>query len=500
MSVPKVSRSARQRGALLALILLCTAMGAALGGGLYEGIVVNPMWSQDPPRSFALIQPDTGVPLQSFWIPIHAAITVGLLLALVLSWPDRGVRRVLLVGLAAYVVMRAWSFAYFIPEMLAFQEVPVGAGPDPELAARVDRWVGLTWLRLPLDLIAWASFLAALRRSPGSPPLQRFAPAALVIAAVIGTASCSCSPPFRDCAEIEPELLATLPDRLSATGLYADITAGALAEDVYPFTPRFELWSDSADKRRWIYLPPGTTIDTREQDSWVFPAGTKLWKEFVRDGTRVETRLLFKHGPEPEAWTPVAYLWDGDDAWIATGGAANAAGTAHDVPSAAQCRGCHGGIRSGVLGFSAVQLPVTGAAGGLDLATLASRGWLTAPPPDNALPGDATAQAALGYLHANCGHCHNQDRPPRNGPRCFDPERDFDFLLRTAELERLEFTATYRTAVGRVIDPGNGGGSSIVVRMRSRDPWWGMPALGTEDVDTEGVELVKRWIDSLPPE
>lgn len=498
MSVPK---STRRRAALAALVVLLTAMGAALGGGLYEGLVVNPVWSQDPPRSFTLIQPDTGVPLQTFWIPIHAAITVGLLLALILTWRERGVRRVLLVGLAAYVVMRAWSFAYFIPEMLAFQEVPVGAGPGPELAARVDRWVGLTWLRLPLDLIAWACFLIALRRTAGPSPLRRLAPAALALAAVIGTTSCSCTPPFRDCAEIDPELLAALPDRLSATGLYADLPAGTLADGVYPFTPRFELWSDGAGKRRWIYLPPGTAIDSSDPDGWVFPAGTKLWKEFVRDGIRVETRLLLKHGPEPQAWTPVAYLWDGDDAWIAPDGAGDAGDTPHDVPSAAQCRGCHGGTRSGVLGFSAMQLPITGEPGELDLESIASRGWLTAPPPaDNTVPGDATAQAALGYLHANCGHCHNQDRPPRDGARCFDPERDFDFLLRTGELDRVESTATHRTAVGGVIEPGNGDGSSIVVRMRSRDPWWGMPALGTEDVDTEGVTLVRRWIDSLPPE
>ena len=31
------------------------------------------------------------------------------------------------------------------------------------------------------------------------------------------------------------------------------------------------------------------------------------------------------------------------------------------------------------------------------------------------IPGDAVAQAALGYLHANCGNCHNasEDRVPQ---------------------------------------------------------------------------------------
>ena len=45
------------------LILLCYALGAALGDGLYESIVLVPLWSKSPPASFAIIQPGTGVPL-----------------------------------------------------------------------------------------------------------------------------------------------------------------------------------------------------------------------------------------------------------------------------------------------------------------------------------------------------------------------------------------------------------------------------------------------------
>lgn len=104
------------------LILLCYAMGAALGGGLYESIVLVPLWSKSPPASFAIIQPGTGVPLQSFWIPVHVAITLFMVAAIAFTWRDRRVRRWLLAGAASYVVMRAWSAVFFIPEMLAFQQ------------------------------------------------------------------------------------------------------------------------------------------------------------------------------------------------------------------------------------------------------------------------------------------------------------------------------------------------------------------------------------------
>ena len=119
------------------LILLCFSMAAAIGGGLYEHIVLTPLWRKSPPASFAILQPGTGVPLQRFWIPVHAAITLFVVLALVLTWRDPSVRRLLLIGLGSYFVMRVWSGLYFIPEMLAFQKIPPDAAPSVGLNARV---------------------------------------------------------------------------------------------------------------------------------------------------------------------------------------------------------------------------------------------------------------------------------------------------------------------------------------------------------------------------
>jgi hypothetical protein len=267
---------------------------------------------------------------------------------------------------------------------------------------------------------------------------------------------------------------------------------------VWPFAPRFELWSDGAEKRRWIYLPPGTQIDSSDPDAWIFPPGTKLWKEFTRDGVRVETRLLFKHGSEASAWTLVPYVWGGDgDAWQTPEGLTNALATRHEVPSASQCTGCHGGTRSAVLGFSAVQLPWFGEGGAVGLADLVGRGRLTDAVIRTEIPGDATTRAALGYLHVNCSHCHNQQRPDRSEPCCFNPQSPIDFSLRTRELDEPASTATYRTAIGEVFLPGYSGDSNAMQRVRSRDPWWGMPALGTEQIDHEGVQLLERWIGAL---
>jgi hypothetical protein len=144
------------------LILLCFSMAGAIGGGLYEHIVLTPMWSKSPPASFASIQPGTGVPLQKFWIPVHAAITIFVILSLALTWRDIQVRGLLLIGLGSYVVMRVWSGLFFIREMLAFQKVPINSAPSPELSARVARWTFWSWFREPLDIISFLCFLLAL--------------------------------------------------------------------------------------------------------------------------------------------------------------------------------------------------------------------------------------------------------------------------------------------------------------------------------------------------
>ena len=144
------------------LILLCFSMAGAFGGGLYEHIVLTPIWSASPPSSFSIIQRGTGVPLQRFWIPVHTAITIFIVLTLFLTWNDVTVRRLLLIGVASYMIMRVWSALFFIREMLAFQKIPPNSAPSAELSARVARWIYWTWFREPLDIISFLCSLLAL--------------------------------------------------------------------------------------------------------------------------------------------------------------------------------------------------------------------------------------------------------------------------------------------------------------------------------------------------
>jgi mono/diheme cytochrome c family protein len=320
----------------------------------------------------------------------------------------------------------------------------------------------------------------------------------IAIALALALSGCSGCASYRRCNAPPPVALAALPARLSETGLFADAGGVALGATVRAYEPAFALWSDGAQKRRWIFLPEGTTIDTSDPDDWSFPMGTKLWKEFSVAGRRIETRLLVKHGPTDRDWAGAAYVWDAEqrDATLTPAGLEDADGHRYDVPSATDCAGCHGGRRSHVLGFSAVQLAKSGLP--VTLENLIDEGRLSRPPARMpAIPGDDSQQRALGYLHANCGHCHNRARPPREGARCYDPERRLDFWLPSDPAANALGMPAVTTSVPRFVTPGEPDDSRLIELMARRGRLLHMPPLASQRVDPDGVRLVRAWVQSL---
>ncbi|HEU5060958.1 MAG TPA: hypothetical protein VFU21_30720, partial [Kofleriaceae bacterium] len=153
--------------------------------------------------------------------------------------------------------------------------------------------------------------------------------------------------------------LAGPPATLRATGLYADWDERRVADGNLPYAPQYPLWSDGARKRRWIRIPSGAAIDAARPDAWVFPVGTRLWKEFSLGGRRVETRYMERTA---SGWVFASYAWSADqrEAVLAPAGglaavAEIAPGVAHAIPGQGECRACHDAA-SPVLGFSALQL------------------------------------------------------------------------------------------------------------------------------------------------
>jgi hypothetical protein len=138
----------------LAIGLAASLSLISIGGGLYEFSVVDPFWPKRPD----LIQPDRGgLSRRRFWIPAHVAFELVLIVSLILTWSQPGIRFWLLVGLASHAIMRIWSAFDFIPKALAFER----ADPASMDAAAARRWTRRTMLRLPLDLMTAFAMLAA---------------------------------------------------------------------------------------------------------------------------------------------------------------------------------------------------------------------------------------------------------------------------------------------------------------------------------------------------
>jgi hypothetical protein len=313
-----------------------------------------------------------------------------------------------------------------------------------------------------------------------------------------------------------------LPARLSDTGLYADGSTSQLRPGVRAFSPQYPLWSDGAEKRRWIYLPPGSSIDAAQPDAWNFPPGTKLWKEFSH-GRAIETRYI-ERGADGD-WRFASYVWnaEGTDAVLAPASgirsmAAPAAPAGrYGIPAEDDCRACHEGAPVPVLGFSALQLSpdrdrnaphAESVAVEVNLRSLAAEGLLRNLPPDLLIhaprvdAANPVERAALGYLHGNCGHCHNDDGPlavldMTLAQRVGGQSPASDAVRRSIVGVRGQVRTAGAAEGAARIAPGETSSSVVAMRMHSRNPSQQMPPLGTEVVDVVAMSLIARWIESL---
>ena len=319
------------------------------------------------------------------------------------------------------------------------------------------------------------------------------------------------APPALDCTTAQEH-----PEKLGCTGLYSDWASKTISPTARLFKPGFELWSDGAVKSRWIELPPGTVIDVSDPNGWLFPVGTKVWKEFRLDTTTgprpIETRLLWKRA---DGWLRTTYVWsvDGSEANEVSEGVTDVPGTdGYDIPARTLCLQCHAGRVDNLLGFEAVSLAAPEAVG-LTYGELQRLGLLsstngkhTLPAAQLQVPGSQVERAGLGVLHANCGiSCHN---PIGSGGR-FDARLEIgedgtlgDVLDTRAVRTMVNEISSYRppgTPTGglfyrlRPLDPTN---STALERMGKRGTNQ-MPPIATGKLDPAGVAAVTAWINAM---
>jgi uncharacterized repeat protein (TIGR03806 family) len=310
-------------------------------------------------------------------------------------------------------------------------------------------------------------------------------------------------------ARAVPQGPGELPPRLSDSGCFDPADATRPLPALLPYTVNAPLWSDGADKERWLALPDGARIRVLADGDLELPPGSLLIKTFRVGGRRVETRFFARH-PAGD-WSGYSYEWNeaGTDATLlAEDGALRMLdGRAYRFPTRAECKQCHTDAAGGSLGLEIAQLnAVTQPAGGVARNQLGAwaaldlfEGGLGATPDrlaafpdphDGAAPLEARARA---YLHANCAGCH---RPEVDMSGTVDL-RFTTPLAQTKSCDQRPTKGTQGFGVEvRILAPGNPDLSMIVLRMRLEGAGR-MPEVGTLAVDEQGARLVADWIRSL---
>ncbi|MGO8997303.1 MAG: hypothetical protein ACLQVI_28645 [Polyangiaceae bacterium] len=310
-----------------------------------------------------------------------------------------------------------------------------------------------------------------------------------------------------------------LPTDLACTGLYSDWATKTVTTGILPYTPGYLLWSDGANKTRYLYLPPGTQIDTSDMDNWVFPVGTKIWKQFSLGPQRIETRLFAKVSAGTGGWVWTTYRWSADGETSATlldNGETNVNGTSYEIPSHGACLQCHGGRPDMVMGLEGITLGASTAVG-VTLSTLIAQSAFTINPPASIeIPEDSSgnARASLGWLHINCGvPCHNSNSTALAQGTGLFLKTSVAQLIAGGGATTVPELTPYVTAVNVVpkmqpfasegflrIDPGHPTNSLVPTLDGARNnpniPQ--MPPIVSHIVDTTDVANLNNWITTMP--
>jgi parallel beta-helix repeat protein len=321
--------------------------------------------------------------------------------------------------------------------------------------------------------------------------------------------------------------LADCPN-LSDYRLFADASnplANANGGVIYDLnTP---LFTDYANKYRFVFVPEGARAAYRATDVFDFPVGTIIAKTFtiqadlrLDDSAQdiIETRLLIRRR---DGWTALPYIWNSDksDAVLTkTGGTQPVSWIDKDglprftdyvIPNTNNCANCHGEDKLIPIGPTARSLNKafaydSGVANQLDHWTAVN--ILSGAPDDTAaIPSiplweDTSANLndrARGYLDVNCAHCHSPGGAGDTSGLFLDYFRPFGPSVGACKPP----VAAGGGSGGLLYDivPGNSTESIMVYRMASNELEVRMPEIGRSIVHPEGVQLIADWIDAMAP-
>lgn len=314
---------------------------------------------------------------------------------------------------------------------------------------------------------------------------------------------------------------------LSEYGFFSGpLAAQVPAKGIMPYQLNTPLFSDYAEKLRFLQLPPDSVVTYDSVNVMHIPVGSTLIKTFYypfdmrhpEKGRRLMETRLFVH--EAAGWKAWTYIWNDEqtEAVLEVAGDRKPVSFTNNngrkvsfdyiIPNQNQCKGCHN--TNEVLtpiGPTARQLNgnfpyasgtenqlqhwiKAGMLKGLDQANQAPR----IPVWDDPKTGTLAARARA-WLEINCAHCHKPDGPAKNSGLFLDIHENDPTKIGIHKTP----VAAGRGASNLQFDivPGHPEKSILIYRMESLDPGVMMPELSRKLTHKEGVELVKDWIKSL---
>ncbi|MDG1202351.1 MAG: SO2930 family diheme c-type cytochrome [SAR86 cluster bacterium] len=310
--------------------------------------------------------------------------------------------------------------------------------------------------------------------------------------------------------------------KLSDYGFFDDLNMQSPTDGVLPYQLITPLFSDYADKLRFVYIPTGGFAEYVPDKVFDFPEGSVLIKTFGYlnsheksnlDKQLLETRLLIK---KDNKWKNVSYVWNEEqnDAYLNIAGKTistqfiNENGDMQDVryrvPNINQCKECHQSGKSiQPIGPKARNLNSS-----LDyddgsmnqLLKWHEKGWIDKGMQFKTMEDWANESASLedrtrAYLDINCGHCHIDGGSADTTGLYLDFTEDrkihLGYFKKPIAAGRASNNLKYS------IVPGKPEKSILFYRMQSLDPGIMMPESGRALEHKEAISLVEDWIKSL---
>jgi uncharacterized repeat protein (TIGR03806 family) len=297
-------------------------------------------------------------------------------------------------------------------------------------------------------------------------------------------------------------------------------------ESIIPYALNTPLFSDYAEKLRFIQLPKDSTVAYNSTEVLDFPVGTTIIKTFYfptdfrkpeKDRKLIETRLLIH---EKTGWKALEYVWNEEqtDAFLEVAGETKTVNYVdktgkkqsqlYSIPNLNQCKGCHNrsekmmpigpSVRQLNGDYNYSEITENQLVHWNKLAKIKDLPAIKDCPKTPVWNKPETGnldERTRAYLDINCAHCHNPKGPAM-----------------TSGLN-LSIHETNETAIGINKSPvaaGRGSGnrdfdivkgqpdkSILIYRMESTDSGEMMPEVGRKRTHKEGVALVREWIKSL---